>query len=189
MCANYFFTSIKSIWLQIWHQILNVKTQFISYHIIFYRHSTAISTWFRKIPIARSVFRYLIPGEGRRSHAIFVSRVHELFGGQRRPTRTLPFLYSTVGWLELGPRYHVQLRYLRCHALLQRATQGKSRIRDRSTPTWSNFHLLTHECWYITAGGALSSVKKTFKSFNVAACSRTTIGIGDSNHAVGQLSE
>lgn len=49
--------------------------------------------------------------------------MHELFGGQRRPARTLPFLHPTVGWFKLGSRYHVQLRYLRCHALLQRATQ------------------------------------------------------------------
>lgn len=82
------------------------------------------------IMIARPVW-CLVPGEGRRSHAIFVSRMHELFGGQRRAAGTLSLLHPTVGRLESGPRHHVQLRYLRCHAVLQRAAQGKSRIRDR----------------------------------------------------------
>jgi len=56
--------------------------------------------------------------------------VHELFGGQRRAARTLPFLHRAVGRFELGPRHHVQLRHLCRDALLQRAIEGESRIRD-----------------------------------------------------------
>jgi len=121
--------------------------------------------WCCKITMARPVLWCFVPGEGRRSHTIFVSRVHELFGGQRRAACTLSFLYPTVGWFEPGPRYHVQLRYLRCHALLQRATQGKSRIRDRSIR--SNLDPSTHECWYIAAyDDTLSySVPRNFKIF------------------------
>lgn len=117
---------------------LQLSLQFIVGRYIFPSRSVCLPSRDRaattcawcKIPIARPVLRYFVPGEGRRSHAIFVSRVHELFGGQRRTTRTLSFLYPTVGRLELGPRHYVQLRYLRCHALLQRTTQGESRIRD-----------------------------------------------------------
>lgn len=77
----------------------------------------------------------LVPGQGGRSHAVFVSRVHELSGGQRRSACTLPFLHPTVGRLELGPRHHVQLRYLRCDALLQRATQGEYPIPNAPSPS------------------------------------------------------
>jgi len=56
--------------------------------------------------------------------------MHELFGGQRWAACTLPFLHRTVGRFEPGPRHHVQLRHLRRDALLQRAIEGESRIRD-----------------------------------------------------------
>jgi len=56
--------------------------------------------------------------------------MHDLFGEQRRAACTLPFLHRAVGRFELGPRHHVQLRHLCRDALLQRAIEGESRIRD-----------------------------------------------------------